>query len=327
MSQLFDVPSSASQTPLEIAIGVVFDCHGRVLVACRPDGKSSAGQWEFPGGKIEAGESAHEALARELDEEAGIRVQSARRLIRFTHGLGPVPVRLNVFVVADWTGRAHGREGQLVRFVAPNAMRAPEALPATDVILNALVLPTDYLVTPPLADSAGETDWLARLDAVLATGIRWLRLRQSTLSDPAYEALAESVIARAARVGARVLFDRDAAMAERLGAAGLHWPARALNHQLSRPVGPDSWFALSTHQDEELAQAVAAGADFATLSPVRATPTHPGAFGMGWSAWTQIRGDHAVPVYALGGVTPDDRDTARCHNAQGIAAIRGLWPN
>jgi len=321
------VSNSQSQSPLEVAIGVALDCHGRVLVACRPDGKTSAGQWEFPGGKIEAGESAREALGRELDEEAGIRVQRARPLIRFAHGLGAVPVRLNVFVVEDWAGRVHGREGQLVRFVQPATMRDPKALPATEVILNALALPTDYLLTPPLAGSVDEADWLARLDKALATGIRWLRLRQPKLSDTAYQALAESVIARAARVGASVMLDRDAAMVDRLGAAGLHWPAKALKQELSRPVSLDSWFALSTHNAFELGQAVEAGADFATLSPVRATSTHPGVVGMGWPEWLWNRGDKALPVYALGGVMPKDRETARCHNAQGIAAIRGLWPN
>ena len=68
------------------------------------------------------------------------------------------------------------------------------------------------------------------------------------------------------------------------------------------------------------------GADFAVLSPVAATATHPGAVPLGWDGWAAARADHALPVYALGGLGSDDLDVAARHNAQGVAAIRGFWP-
>ncbi|MGL4575118.1 MAG: NUDIX domain-containing protein, partial [Burkholderiaceae bacterium] len=73
--------TNSPKTPTEVAVGVLFNAQGQVLFAQRPEGKPYAGWWEFPGGKIEAGESVEAALERELQEELGIRIHSARRWI------------------------------------------------------------------------------------------------------------------------------------------------------------------------------------------------------------------------------------------------------
>ena len=100
------------QRLIEVAVGVVFDAQGRFLLTSRPPGKVYAGYWEFPGGKIEAGESAAQALQRELHEELGLRiggVQPWRELrVDYPHGL----VRLQVGLVSDWDGPLQMREGQ-----------------------------------------------------------------------------------------------------------------------------------------------------------------------------------------------------------------------
>ncbi|NNC23514.1 Nudix family hydrolase [Salinisphaera sp. USBA-960] len=310
------------QPPLDIAVGVVRDGDGHVLAARRTPTQSSAGYWEFPGGKVEAGESVEAALARELAEEVGIEIRAPRRLIRFTHALGVAPVRLHVFTVDDWNGPAEAKERQLIRFVEPATMRDPGALPATGVIINALTLANRYLITPEFGDAPYD-DWLTRLEGALAAGIKLVRLRQPELADSDYEALAAEVVARVARAGGGVMLDRDAAMVLRVGAAGLHWPASCLAEDRP-PIGDGRLFAVSAHSSEDLAHATAAGADFATLSPVFATSTHPNMAGIGWSAWRRTRADHALPVYALGGLGEADLDAALASNAQGIAAIRAF---
>lgn len=316
---------AVAPTPTEIAVGVVVDGQGRLLAACRPLGTMSEGRWEFPGGKIEAGESPVDALARELDEEVGIKIHQPRPLICFCHSRGPAPVRLHIFVVDDWTGPAVSREGQTIRFVDPSAMRDPAALPASDVILNALTLPERYVIPPPV-DSTAPDDWYARLRLSLARNKSLIRLRQTTLDDTAYESLARQVVAIADQADAGVLLDRDPAMVARVGAAGLHWPARQLATNSQRPVGNEYWFAVSAHDRLELERAEVMGADFATLSPVQPTATHPEATSLGWQRWQELRADLALPVYALGGVDETHLSSAHAANAQGIAAIRGLWP-
>src|SRR3546814_5314419 len=120
---------------------------GRVLIAQRPVGKIAAGQWEFPGGKIETGESAHDALVRELREEIGIEVRDARPLICITHDYRDRRVRLDCWKIKRWDGEPAGREAQALAWVRPQAINDYPILAADAPIITALNLPDDYVFT------------------------------------------------------------------------------------------------------------------------------------------------------------------------------------
>lgn len=310
---------------LHIAVGVLRAPDGRVLIAKRLPDKPGAGKWEFPGGKREDGEAVGAALARELDEELGIRVEKTRPLLRFSHDYSDRRVLLDLHEITDWRGEPHGREGQELAWCRPENLFDYDLLEANAPVVAALRLPDRYLITPePGRDREA---FLDRVDLALqATGIRLLRLRAWTLDDAAYEALARALQARAAAHGAALLLDRDAATVDRVGAAGLHLPAKALDELTRRPLPANRWFAVSCHNRRELERAITLDADFATLSPVAATPTHPDATPLGWTGFAETRANLAIPVYALGGLSPEDLETARHHGAQGIAAIRHLQP-
>jgi 8-oxo-dGTP diphosphatase len=100
------------RTPVDVAVGVLIDARGRFLLCSRPEGKVYAGYWEFPGGKLEAGESVEQALRRELQEELGIRIAAAWpwrvELVGYEHAL----VRLHFCKVFDWHGEFQMLEGQ-----------------------------------------------------------------------------------------------------------------------------------------------------------------------------------------------------------------------
>lgn len=309
---------------LDIAVGVLVADDGRLLIARRRAGTPGAGCWEFPGGKQEPGEAMIDTLARELAEEIGVADLAATPVICFAHALGERPVRLHVWRIDAWSMDPIGREGQVLAWVERGALSDIALLPATGAILHALFLPERYAITPSHA-AADSRDWWQALDACLDNGTRLLRLRDQRLDDAGYRQLAQDVITRAHTAGARVLLDRDVAMCTALGADGLHWPAGRLIAQGQRPPLGDRLLAVSAHSVADLDAATHYGADFAVLSPVAATPTHPGAPALGWSKWADIRGDHALPVYALGGLGTDDIATARAHNAQGVAAIRAFW--
>jgi 8-oxo-dGTP diphosphatase len=102
----------AERPIVEVAVGVLIDAQGRFLLTTRPPGKVYAGYWEFPGGKLEAGESVEQALRRELQEEIGITIAQAQRwrekLVDYPHAL----VRLNFCKVRDWSGELQMHEGQ-----------------------------------------------------------------------------------------------------------------------------------------------------------------------------------------------------------------------
>jgi 8-oxo-dGTP diphosphatase len=102
----------AERTPVDVAVGVLFDADGRFLLTSRPEGKVYAGHWEFPGGKLEAGETVEEALRRELHEELGITIGAATpwriEMMDYPHAL----VRLHFCRVTQWTGTFEMRERQ-----------------------------------------------------------------------------------------------------------------------------------------------------------------------------------------------------------------------
>lgn len=318
--------------PLDIAVGVLVDGAGQLLIAKRRPNTPGAGFWEFPGGKQEPDEAIAETLARELAEEIGVRDLAWQPLIRFSHDRGPRPVRLHVARIEAWQGEPVGREGQTIRWCEPEALGEVSLLPATDIILRALALPYCYWITPafPAAEASADTDtWLETIMSRLAsrapgTPAPMIRLRQPALADADYERLAEMLIPRASAYGAPVVLDRDAAMVHRLGAAGLHWPAARAADGDARPVGADRWFGVSAHDGGELDHAERLGADFATLSPVAVTQSHPDTRPLGWAGFEAMRGDRGLSVYALGGLGPDDLTTALSYNAQGVAGIRGF---
>ena len=104
--------SVSPRTPVDVAVGVLIDAEGRFLMTSRPDGKVYAGHWEFPGGKLEAGESVAQALRRELNEELGIDIGEAHpwqvEIVDYPHAL----VRLHFCKVYQWSGDFEMREGQ-----------------------------------------------------------------------------------------------------------------------------------------------------------------------------------------------------------------------
>ncbi len=138
------------QRLIEVAVGVLVDAQGRVLLTTRPPGKAYAGCWEFPGGKIEAGESLEAALRRELQEEIGLQigaVQPWRSLVvDYPHAL----VRLQVCLVRDWSGTLHMHEGQSCAWQSLPVQAAP-LLPGSVPLLQGLQQLQGLLLQPPLA--------------------------------------------------------------------------------------------------------------------------------------------------------------------------------
>ncbi len=312
--------------PLHVAVAVVQDRHGRVLISRRHDHLHQGGLWEFPGGKLEPGEDVGQALARELEEELGIRPTRSRPLIRIPHQYPDRTVLLDVWRVEAFTGEPRGMEGQAVEWLAVDAL-AQRAFPAANApILTSLSLPDRYLISPdPDTDSSV---FLRSLERAVAGGIRLLALRARSLSLPELEILCDACRDICHRHDARLLLNGDPDLAMALQVDGVHLNSRRLQ-ALDAPLqhAPDFLVAASCHDAGELQQAMLIGADFAVLSPVQATASHPDATPLGWAGLRALTDRVSLPVYALGGMGVNDLDQAVAHGAQGIAAIRGLWPS
>jgi 8-oxo-dGTP diphosphatase len=181
-----------SQNPIHVMAAVIRR-NGRTLIARRPDTAHQGGLWEFPGGKIETGEERLEGLRRELLEELGITVTSARPLIDIRHDYPDKSVRLDVWLVDGFEGEAHGAEGQPIRWVTTDELREYAFPAANKPIVTAASLPSHYLITPNGLDSG---QLIAGLEIARASGIGMVQLRQTGLCSREYEQLAASLMER-----------------------------------------------------------------------------------------------------------------------------------
>jgi 8-oxo-dGTP diphosphatase len=304
---------------VEVAVAVIERADGDFLLAQRPAGKVYAGWWEFPGGKVDEGESAVAALARELHEELGIDVRRAYPWITRKFVYPHATVRLNFFRVVEWIGEPHPNEDQAIRWQRFDAPMAEPMLPANAPVLRSLALPLEYAVTD--AEALGPGEMLTRLERRLAGGLRLVQVRDKALQGRMD--LARSVVALAHRYGAKVLLNGDAKSARDAGADGVHWSAATLQSARERPR--DMLCSASCHSVAELVRAADLECDFAVLGPVHQTATHAGASTLGWEGFARIARGAPIPVFAIGGLAWSDLDAARSHGAHGLAMIRGSW--
>ncbi|MES2770938.1 MAG: Nudix family hydrolase [Pseudomonadota bacterium] len=294
------------------------------LLAQRPSGKVYAGYWEFPGGKLELGETWRQALVRELDEELGITLTADDAVLPWlckTFSYPHATVRLKFFRVTSWSGSLQAREKQAFAWTRlGEASRVAPILPANDSILRALELPTVYAITQ--ASERGVSAELARLSAALAQGLKLIQLREKGLGATELLHFATEVKKRVgAYPDARLLINDDETLAHQLGAHGVHLSATRLLRTQQRP--DFAWVAASCHNEAELAHAAALGLDFVVLGAVCPTPTHAQASGIGWPAFAQLIESSPLPVFALGGMRREDLATAQTQGAHGIAMMRG----
>lgn len=302
---------------LHVAVGVVRDAAGKVLIARRAAAAHQGGLWEFPGGKLERGETAYTALCRELHEEVGIRVQAARPLIRIRHSYPERAVLLDVWNVTAFAGQAAPREGQPLQWAPPDQLAAFAFPAGNNAIVKAVRLPAAYAILE--GDTAAAV--LANCRRLLETGISLLQIRLKALAVAELPQVLPAVLAACRQQQVTVLLNSD--LPYRLPADGLHLSSRALLATAGRP--PDcGWLGASCHNLAELQQAERIGADFAVLAPVLATASHPDAVPLGWAAAGALLEQVNLPVYLLGGMRPADCQAAFQAGAQGIAGISGF---
>jgi 8-oxo-dGTP diphosphatase len=306
---------------VDVAAAVITRPDGSFLLGQRAPGTFYPGYWEFPGGKVERGETPREALIRELHEELGLQVETAWPWITREHEYEHAHVRLHFFEVPRWSGQITDHIHSALSWQRIDAVSVAPMLPANGPVLAALALPHEYGITH--AWEIGAEAQLALLDAALARGLKLIQVREAALAATARRRFAAEVVARAHRHGARVLINHDARLAGELGADGVHLPAAALAQLDSRPDLP--LVGASCHTRAELARAAALGVDFALLGPVKRTPTHPDQAPLGWTAFSGIVTLLPIPVFALGGLTRSALEAARAAGAHGISAVRGAW--
>ncbi len=323
----------------EVAVAVFIKPDGTFLLSSRPEGKPYPGYWEFPGGKIEAGESVRDALVRELIEELNVTITQATPWFTFMMHYTHATVRLHCWRVHAWQGEMLGMEGQRFEWVRLDQMKVSPTLPGCVPIFKALALPYIYAISH--ANEMGVEPYLQHLRAlwskkspngtpVLGFGNeiipQVLQVREKAMSRDACKAFAKAVIFLARECeysrDVKVLINSDISLAQEVGAAGVHLTSGQLSTLKERPD-----FALvgaSAHTRHEIERAAELKCDFVVVGPVQNTLTHPDQTPIGWAAFAELAEAAPLPCYALGGMTLSDLNTAITHGAQGVAMQRGL---
>lgn len=322
-----------SKPHLEVAVGVMLRPDGQVLLGSRPADKPWPGWWELPGGKIEAGETVTQALARELKEELDVQVSQAEPWVVYTHEYPKTIVRLHFCRIYHWQGEPRGMEGQQITWVDPrHPNTSGPLLPAALPPLRWLQLPEHYLITAIGAPSELGA-YLTRLENALQNGLRLVQFREPDWAVQGHQsdtlqAAFQQVLALCQRYQAICLVNSVHPESWWKQADGVHLrsqDARRLQAQLSHDVSQRQGFlAMSTHNAADIHIAKELNTDFIVLGHVLDTPSHPNTPGMGWDGFEALQQLAACPVYALGGQSPDTQQDAKRHGAHGIAGIRQL---
>ena len=310
---------------LNVVAAVIHNTQGQLLIAQRPLHKHQGGLWEFAGGKVDAGETAEQALVRELQEELGITATQYRPLLTVEHHYPDKSVRLTVFRVTAFEGEAHGAEVQPIVWVKPENL-ADYQFPAANVpILKAAVLPDLYYITPEASEIGG--DLVVWLEQHLPA-YSFLCLRAKELNIDEYLTLAQQVADLCQQRQTQLIIHQHYQLLTQLPSAkGVHLTSQQLAQYQSRQqlaVNSEQYLWVSAHNSQQLEQAWRLGADAVTLSPVCATASHPNQQAMGWQVFKEIVKTAKLPVYALGGMTKKDVNLAQQCAGQGVAGIRGL---
>ncbi len=302
-----------SESAVDVAAGVLIRADGKVLLAQRPERKVYAGFWEFPGGKVEAGETARVALDRELDEELAIKVERAYPWLTQTFTYPHATVRIHFFRVTEWHGELVAREHQAFDWQAPDHMTLAPMLPANTPILRALDLPHEYATTS--VARLGEPAFLRALEARLRDGLRVVELHERGMPRDALRTLGSSVLALCRAHRARLLVKGDMQVAQEIGADGVHLSASQLEIIEERP--PFAWVAASCGDALALAKAASLALDFVVVGPVArgSGSTAP----LGWPGFSALIDRYPLPVFAAGGLSRTDLDAAWRAGAHGVA--------
>jgi len=301
---------------LHVAVGVVKNPEGKILISLRSDDVHQGGLWEFPGGKVESGESVEQALIRELKEELGITAQALEPLIKIKHQYSDLNVLLDVYSVGLFSGVASGLEGQDIKWVCPDELSGYSFPEANKAIISAARLPSEYAIL----NGDNVESLLGDLQRILTQGVKLIQARVKLLSPDEVKQFFSVALSLCKQQSVKLLVNSAVKGIDSFQIDGIHLTSKDLCGLKCRPPGY-VWVAASCHNQQEVKQAEAVGVDFVVLAPVLETTSHPDSSPLGWRVFESLTNDVNLPVFALGGMQRNDKYRASLAGAQGIAGI------
>ena len=286
----------------------------QILITKRRKNQFMPNYWELPGGKIETGEDEEDALARELQEELGIKTLRISLKHVMTHHYKDKTVNLSIYNVESYKGNVAGTEGQDVRWCNLQNLSNYKLLPTMRIIINRIRLPEYYWITP---DERDPELLLQKCQNHLITGAKIIQLRSKDLIEHSYigkiHNLCQSYEARLILNVPNKTFKEPC--------DGWHLTSEELLKYSKRPCANNKLLGASAHNIKEAKYAETISVDYISLAPIEETPSHPNATPLGWEVAKDIVSKSNLPVYLLGGMGRDSLGRALKIRAQGIAGI------
>ncbi|MCU7937750.1 MAG: Nudix family hydrolase [gamma proteobacterium symbiont of Bathyaustriella thionipta] len=335
-------PEINTDTIVHVAVAVIVK-DNRVLISKRATNVHQGGLWEFPGGKVERGETIVQALSREIKEELGIQIVHTRPLIKLIHHYPDKSVLLETQIISEFEGKQYstaenlvqkGLEGQIVKWVKLDELTHYQFPQANKAIIKALCLPDAYLISPdPLSEEADKQAIKQFLQAFAehCNFQQVIQLRIKSLKQAQLNPMLEQAFDIAAKQQVRVLVNSSMNLKYAISqlSSGIHLTSFHLHDtdfvKHYRDQFAHKMIAASCHCQKDVERANDLELDFIVISPVKETPSHPDQKPMGWTQFKQLTDRAKMPVFALGGMKPGDIKDAQNKGAQGIAAISSLW--
>ena len=300
---------------IKAVVGILYSKNNtQILITKRRKNQFMPNYWELPGGKIETGEDEEDALARELQEELGIKTLRISLKHVMTHHYKDKTVNLSIYNVESYKGNVTGTEGQDVRWCNLQNLSNYKLLPTMRIIINRIRLPEYYWITP---DERDPELLLQKCQNHLITGAKIIQLRSKDLIEHSYigkiHNLCQSYEARLILNVPNKTFKEPC--------DGWHLTSEELLKYSKRPCANNKLLGASAHNMKEAKYAEAVSVDYISLAPIEETPSHPNATPLGWEVAKDIVSKSNLPVYLLGGMSRDSLGRALKIRAQGIAGI------
>jgi 8-oxo-dGTP diphosphatase len=321
---------------VHVAVGVIFDrdidCDtdsAKILIAKRADHQHQGGLWEFPGGKVEMGESTQFALQRELEEELGLQssIDDMRPLITIPFHYPDKSVLLDVWAVynASACKEPKGKEGQPLVWVKQTELADYEFPAANKAIINALLLPKQIAISQ---DNTRPDIILSQVANTLKNHKNiWIQLRAPSLDQLQYTQLAMKLYGICHEADSKLIWNCPLDWYQVAFADGLHlsngnFKATIVNEH-ERLIPANQWLSTACHNLPEL-EAAQGLVDYVLVSPLYKTKTHSGASALTWSGFKVITDQARIPCYALGGLEISEFEHCIQSGGQGVAGIGGF---
>jgi len=310
-----------AQKIVHVAVGVIRR-NDQILIAKRADDAHQGGLWEFPGGKVEEGETIQQALVRELQEELNITPLKFEPLIEIRHDYGDKQVFLDTWVVSDFSGKEEGREGQPLEWVDVHRLHEFQFPEANKKIVAAIKLPQEVLVTGQWHD---DKEFSLRLTKALQKGLKGVIFRAHDLPLRDYQKTFQEAHAICKEFGALLIANTAPNNFPLLECSGLHLTSRILHDLKERPTDGNILVGASCHCENDIHKANELNLDYVLLGSVFPTPSHPGIEPLGIEKFKSLTRLSSPLVYAIGGITSSHLQQIKSAGGHGVSGISAYW--